>query len=347
MVDVFFVHVDWKYLSWNFLLSNLYRIQNRLFKSVYVLDIRKAYAFQKLIFMSNISHLLAVREITQLDPNRKLPGIDGQVCLSFVDRFELCQYLKANLYCWSPSLTRPSVIVKKNGDFVLLSLSTMKDRSWHCLLKFSLEPAHEATFSFRSFGSRSCILVHYVQKLFFYNLNYSSFGSQKRIMLVDLNPVFSNFDFTCLINKLIITRAVKLGIFRCLNLGFLVHFTNDSLQFPNFSSLLSNILFNGIESLHSCLRYSNQIVFFLKPFDNEFILFKKLSNFITRLGFPFILSNYFLASSLSGFDFLGWKFRVALNGTVFCFPSDESYQQFLLRVKHILNNSNYGAVCSN
>jgi retron-type reverse transcriptase len=341
-----FVQNNMKYLSWSFLLSNLYRIQNRLFKSVYVLDMSKAFAFQKLIFISRVSHLLAVRQVTQLDSNRKLPGVDGHVCLTFRDRFELCHYLKINLYSWNPSLAKSSIIVKKNGDLISLNLSTIKDRSWHSLIKFSLEPAHEATFSSRSFGSRLCISVHYVQKLFFYNLNSTSFGIQKRIMLIDLTPVFSNFDSTLLIKKLIVTRAIKLGIFRCLNLGFLLGFTKDSLEFPNLASLLSNVLLNGVESLHSSLRYSNQILFFLKPFDNEVTLFKRLSSFLYALGFPLSLSNYLLASSLNGFDFLGWKFRVSPKGTFFSFPSYESYQQFLLRVKHILNNSNYGSVCS-
>jgi hypothetical protein len=58
------------------------------------------------------------------------------------------------------------------------------------------------------------------------------------------------------------------------------------------------------------------------------------------------LPDFLLVSSLKGFDFLGWKFRVGLDGSFFCFPSFENYQNFLLRVKHILNNSNFGAVWS-
>lgn len=138
---------------------------------------------------------------------------------------------------------------------------------------------------------------------------------------------------------------MKLGIFRCLNLGFLVNFTDESLDFPDLASLFSNILLNGIESFHSSIRYANHMIFFLKPFDNEFLLFSKLKCFLFSVGFSISLSNFLLASSLSGFDFVGWKFKVSPDGTFFTFPAYLSYQRFLLRVKHILNNSNYGAVC--
>lgn len=336
---------EWKYLSWNYLLTNLYKIQNKPFKCVYVLDMNKALAFQKLILVSSVSHILAVRDATQLDPKRRLAGVDGRVYLTLTERFELCQYLKVDLYNWNPSLVKFSKVIRKNGDVVCLNISTIKDRCWHCLLKFSLEPAHEASFSFRSFGSRLCIPVHYIQKLFFYNLNSNSFGIQKRIMLIDLKDVFLNFDFNFLINKLILTRSLKLGIFRSLNLGFPIGFTSDSLEYPNFASLLSNVLLDGVESLHSSLRYSSQVIFFLKPFDNEFILFKKLSCFLSYLGSPFSLSNYLLASTLKGFDFLGWNFRVTIDSSFLSTPSYEKYQHFLLRIKQILNNSNYGAVC--
>lgn len=344
--EIFSVDNNWNFLSWNILLVNLYKVQSRLFKCVYVLDMNKALAFQKLILSSNTACLLAVREVTQLDSKRKLAGIDGRICLTFTERFKLCQYLKANIYNWNPSITKSSIVVTKSGDYIPLNISTIRDRSWHCLVKFCLEPAHEATFSFRSFGSRPCIPVYYVQKLIFYNLNFKSYGIQKRFMVLDLNSVFTNFNFSFLIDKLIITRSLKLGIFRCLNLGFVLGFSSESLQFPNLSSLLSNILLNGIESLHPSLRYANQIVFFLKPFDNEFLLYKKLGIFLSSLGFSLSLPDLLLASSLDGFDFLGWKFRVGLDGSFLCVPSYDNYQRFLLRVKHILNNSNYGAVCS-
>lgn len=184
MVEKNFNNNNWNLLSWDSLRNNLYKIQNRLFKCVYVYDLSKAFSFQKLILSSNMVRLLAVREVTQLDSKRKLAGVDGLLFLTFTEKFQLCQYLKLNLYNWTPSQIKSTNVINKDGTFVKLNLYTIRDRSWHCLIKFCLEPAHEATFSFRSFGSRFSIPVHYVQKVFFYNLNLNSYGRQKRIMFI-------------------------------------------------------------------------------------------------------------------------------------------------------------------
>lgn len=144
--------------SWDSLLRVLYKIQNRLFKSAYVSDMVKVFAFQQLILKSSVTRLLSVREITQLDSKRKLKGVDGRVCLTFTEKFEICEELRLNLFSWSPALVRRSPVVNREGKLVSLDISTIKDRCWHCLVKFSLEPVHEANFSFRSFGARSSIV---------------------------------------------------------------------------------------------------------------------------------------------------------------------------------------------
>ncbi len=50
-----------------------------------------------------------------------------------------------------------------------------------------------------------------------------------------------------------------------------------------------------------------------------------------------------LVASTDGFDFLGWNFRVQQNGKFRCTPSEENFKAFQTKVKHIVNNSNYGA----
>lgn len=54
--------------------------------------------------------------------------------------------------------------------------------------------------------------------------------------------------------------------------------------------------------------------------------------------------KFTILNVFEGFDFLDWHFKVCNNYNLLCFPSFLSYQKFLIRVKHILNNSNYG-VC--
>lgn len=50
-----------------------------------------------------------------------------------------------------------------------------------------------------------------------------------------------------------------------------------------------------------------------------------------------------ITSATSGFDFLGWRFKVQKNGKFRCTPSEENFLAFRKKVKTIVNNSNYGA----
>ena len=47
--------------------------------------------------------------------------------------------------------------------------------------------------------------------------------------------------------------------------------------------------------------------------------------------------------STQGFDFLGWHFKVQKNGKFRSTPSEENFKTFRKKIKHIINNSNYGA----
>ncbi len=51
-----------------------------------------------------------------------------------------------------------------------------------------------------------------------------------------------------------------------------------------------------------------------------------------------------VTASTDGFDFLGWHFYVQKgNGKFRSVPSEENFKAFRSKVKHIVNNSNYGA----
>jgi len=50
-----------------------------------------------------------------------------------------------------------------------------------------------------------------------------------------------------------------------------------------------------------------------------------------------------LTATTDWFDFLGWHFKVQNNGKFRCVPSVDNFKTFRQKVKHIVNNSNYGA----
>jgi retron-type reverse transcriptase len=53
---------------------------------------------------------------------------------------------------WKHKPLREIPIPKKDGLTRILKIPTIADRAWQCLVKYALEPAHEATFHARSYG---------------------------------------------------------------------------------------------------------------------------------------------------------------------------------------------------
>jgi 5-methylcytosine-specific restriction endonuclease McrA len=109
------------------------------------------------------------------------------------------------------------------------------------------------------------------------------------------------------------------------------------------SPLLANIALNGIEDIHQSVRYADDMVIILKPKDDAEVILGKISQFLAERGMKVSEKKTKLTASTDGFDFLGWHFKVQSNGKFRCVPSVDNFKAFRQKVKHIVNNSNYGA----
>lgn len=233
----------------------------------------------------------------------------------------------------------------KNGRVSVLSVLTISDCVWQSLVFFALEPAHEPTFHFSNIGFRSFYSVYDAQRLFYLNLNVSAFGIQKRILLVDLEKCFPLGNSILLMSRLVAPKEIKTGIFASLNVNVFEGFLNDSqCNFSLLSSLLTNILINGIENLHSSIRFGYKIFVFLKPFHSEVLVSNNFIKFFDQFfGFKSPLISFRFISTEEGFDFEGWTFRLSVHGIFSCVPSYPNYKTFRLIVNQIINNSNYSS----
>lgn len=144
----------WKNLPWRKLRKNLFRLQIRLFKAMRVGDMKRVRSLQRLIRKSWSARVLAIRQVTQLNAGKKTAGVDGKASLTHKERLELEEQLKLKVNNWKHSKLREIPIPKKDGTKRILKIPTIKDRAWQCLVKYALEPAHEATFHERSYGFR-------------------------------------------------------------------------------------------------------------------------------------------------------------------------------------------------
>ncbi len=231
---------------------------------------------------------------------------------------------------------------------------TIADRAWQCLAKYALEPAHEATFHERSYGFRTGRSAHDAQKTIFNNLRSQSNGIRKRILELDIEKCFDRISHNCIMESLIAPSRLKLGIFRCLKAGTNVGFpAQGTPQGGVVSPLLANIALNGIERIgeykqsgkitSKCVRYADDMTFFLKPEDDAQEILEKISEFLKARGMKVSEKKTKLTKSTEGFDFLGWNFRVQKNGKFRCTPSVENFKTFRKKVKQIVNCSNYGS----
>ncbi len=126
--------------------------------------------------------MLAIRQVTQLNTGKKTAGIDGKKSLTFKERFQLEETLKQNTKTWQHQGLREIPIPKKDGTKRILKVPTIADRAWQCLVKYALEPAHEAQFHERSYGFRPGRSTHDAQKILFLKLKSDINGKDKRVL---------------------------------------------------------------------------------------------------------------------------------------------------------------------
>ncbi|MDD1463604.1 RNA-dependent DNA polymerase, partial [Dolichospermum sp. ST_sed2] len=77
--------------------------------------------------------------------------------------------------------------------------------------------------------------------------------------------------------------------------------------------------------------------------DDATEILDKISQFLAERGMKVSEKKTKLTATTDGFDFLGWNFKVQENGKFRCVPSVDNFKSFRKKVKHIVNNSNYGA----
>ncbi|MBN3990023.1 MAG: reverse transcriptase N-terminal domain-containing protein [Nostoc sp. NMS2] len=356
---------SWRALPWKKFRRNLFRLQKRVYKAVQVGDKRKARSLQKLILKSTSARFLAIRLVSQLNAGKKTAGIDGKKSLSFEERFNLEELLKMNSGNWKHQGLREIPIPKKDGTTRMLKIPTIADRAWQCLAKYALEPAHEATFHARSYGFRTGRSAHDAQKYIFLNLSSSANGIEKRVIELDIEKCFDRINHSAIMDELIAPKGLKLGIFRCLKAGVNPEFPEQGTpQGGVVSPLLANIALNGIESIHRyhenqgqritgktsasditepSVRYADDMVIILRPEDDVTEILERINEFLRKRGMNISQKKTKVTAATDGFDFLGWHFKIQKNGKFRSIPSVDNFKALRKKVKHIVNNSNYGA----
>jgi RNA-directed DNA polymerase len=330
----------WDKLPWKKFERQLFQLQNRLYNATKEQKTKKKItSLQKLIAISHASHYLAVRQVTQLNVGKRTAGVDGKSSLTKTERMELAKELKMNWGNWKPSKLKKFTIPKKNGKTRILKVPTLKDRAWQCLVKYTIEPAHEATFHARSYGFRPGRSAHDAQRHLFQNLHKGSNGSTKRILELNIEKCFDRINHSKIMEMVIAPQKIKLGLFRSLKIGVNPEFPHQGTpQGGVVSPLLANIVLNGIDKIHPSTRYADDMIFYLKPEDNEIEILEKVEKYLEQVGLNINKEKTKTSKTTDGFDFLGWHICVKRNGKVEVTPSSDNYEKLKEKVQGHLKN---------
>ena len=334
---------DWEHSDWKKFRKVVFRLQRRIFKAVREDDTAKARRLQKLILTSYAARMLAIRQVTQLNTGKKTAGIDGKKSLTFSERFQLEETLKKHTKDWHHQGLREIPILKKDGSIRLLKVPTIADRAWQCLVKYALEPAHEATFHARSYGFRPGRSTHDAQKVLFMHLRSQSNGKTKRVLELDIEKCFDRISHKAILDRVIAPEFIISGLRKCLKSGVNPKFPEQGTpQGGVVSPLLANIALNGIEQIGESVRYADDMIFILKPGESAATLLAKIERFLSQRGMNVSQKKTKVTASTDGFDFLGWHFYVQKsNGKFRSTPSMDNFKAFRKKVKDIITKSNY------
>jgi RNA-directed DNA polymerase len=345
----------WVALPWKKFRKTLFRLQQRVWKAVREGDRAQAKNLQKLILRSRSAQFLAIRQVTQLNQGKKTAGVDGKKSLDWQQRLELSQVLANHVFAWQHQKLREIPIPKKDGTKRILKVPTIADRAWQCLVKYALEPAHEACFHAQSYGFRPGRSAWDAQKMLFAKLNSRSRGQDKTVIELDIEKCFDRIEHGALLRRVMAPQPIKSALLRCLKAGANVAFPNQGTpQGGVVSPLLANIALHGVETIGAygkrakptfpCIRYADDMVFVLKPGQNNAAqILAQVQDFLAIRGLNTKASKTRTVAATDGFDFLGWHFYVQHNGKFRCIPAVDNFKAFRHKVKSIINSSNHGA----
>jgi RNA-directed DNA polymerase len=333
----------WLELPWKKFKKETFRLQRRIFEASRREDWVTTFNLQKLLFSSYSARMIAIQQVTQLNSRKKTAGIDGKTFLTNHERFILERKLYYEAKIWKHQGLKQISITKPNGRVKMLKIPTISDRAWQGLVKLALEPAHEAWFNKRSYGFRPGRCNHDAQRFLFTNLNSWANGFSKRIIQLDIEKCFDKISHQSILKKAIAPQRIKQCLDMCLKTGVNPEYPEQgTLQGGVINPLLANIALNGIENIHTSVRYADEMIIILKPEDDEKNILNKISNFISKNGMNVNNKKTKVSTTQLGFDFLGWNFRFTSKNKFISTPSKDNYKNLKMKLNEIIKNSAYG-----
>lgn len=332
----------WTDLPWQSFRKILLNLQRRIYEARKNEDYQSVIKLQRLLIKSKSARFLAIQTIseTMLYNTNITENYEDKV-LSSKEKFLLVQKLE-QIENWNHSSLNRINLLQSNHKKKIIVIPNIEDKIVHLLIKYTLEPCCEAYFSSRSYGFRPYKNIYDAQKDIFHCLSIQNQGYQKKILKLNFEKSLEKVDHNILMSLIILPHSIKQILWKALKLGIEIKPPNsleETRQGKILAPLLINILLDGIESLGDGVRYLETVIFFIHSRDNGHNLIEKIYNFFKERSLNFKLSTIKLITTLEGFDFIHWHFKVKSNYHSFSVPNKNNLTFIKKRIKKTLRDT--------
>ncbi len=345
---------EWRSINWKEVERYVDRMQGKIFLATMNRECKKLKNLQKLARKSLYFHLFALRQITIVNQGKYTPGIDGEICISIKDRYNLLlKFRNFNPETYKPKPIRRVNIPKPNGGIRPLGIPTIFDRCVQMLYKLMLEPEFECRFHANSFGFRPGRCAQDAVELIKKNLSQ---GDRKYILDADIKGFFDNIEHNLIlkhfqphyrkvIRKWLTAKIIKDN--QCYKP------LRGTPQGGVISPLLANIALNEFDFRYNAdkrlnknkkdirknivtIRYADDYVVISdsKPILER--IKRDMEKYFSEIGLQFNQAKTRIVERSKGFNFLGFTFIKYPHSYLKVIPSRESQRRVKLSIKSLL-----------
>ena len=333
----------WESKPWKKFEKVVFRLQQRIYKASREGNERKVKKLQRLLLKSRSAKFLAVRQVIQLNAGKKTPGIGGKSSLNDAERIQLIKELQGKSQSWNHREVRRIFIPKKDREKRPLGIPTIADRAWEALIKLALEPAGEAPFHPRSYGSRPGRSTWDAAEDIFLSTRSIATNFSGKILELDVEKCFDRIDHKYQMQTICLPKQYKMGVWRALKAGVRIGYEREDTmegtpQGGVFSPLLANLALHGIENIGKCIRYMDDMVFIIQKNEDPEEMRKQIDQELQKRGLKVKESKTRVTDMADGFDFLGFNFKLIGKPAIKSkrFPVKDWLKETKRKINHIL-----------
>jgi RNA-directed DNA polymerase len=308
---------DWSQINWRKAEGKVRNLRRRIFRAAQQRDWKRVKNLSKLMLRSYSNSLVSTRRVTQINPGRNTPGIDGEVADTSKKRGRLVDTLRT-YQPWKATPVRRVYIPKANGKQRPLGIPTIRDRVLQAVVKNALEPQFEAKFEANSYGFRPGRSCQDATDLVFNALNEGTAGRNQWILDADIKGAFDHISHTYILNQMgpmpgreLVKQWLKAGY---VEWGTLHQTTEGTPQGGLISPLLANIALDGIQALlgkgYRLARYADDFVVMAKTRQEIEQAIPKITFWLRERGLELNWEKTRAVHRAEGFHFLGFEVRI-------------------------------------